>query len=64
MFVYILVSCQRRFNVLFSSSLKVVSVNIFVVDSSCMPDYRALEKYIFKNLDLPHPARKMYIQIV
>lgn len=33
----------------FFSSLKVISVNIFVVDSSCMPDYRALEKYIFKT---------------
>lgn len=44
------------------SSFKVISVNI-IMDSSPVPGYRTLEKYS-QNLDLPHPARKPYIQIV
>lgn len=45
------------------SSFKVIYVNIFIMDSSPVPGYGTLEKYS-QNLDLPHPARKPYIQIV
>lgn len=60
MFVNIL-SLLSKFKGFFT--FKVLSVNIFVVDSARMSDYRVLEKSI-QNLNLPHPARKMYIKIV